>query len=339
MKALVYVAPEKVEIQDVPRPTLQPGEVLLKVSASGICGSDIHGFLGHSERRKPPLVLGHEAVATIADLHPAVKGWSRGQRVVVNPLISCLACSACLTGKQNLCREWQVLGMDRRQGTYAEYVAVPAVQLHAISDTLSEPEAVLTEPLANIVHFYRISLVEIPDSVAIVGAGTIGILALLMARLRGISRAAVVDKNAARLEVARKLGAELVVNSAQEDPVQAVRRWSGGEGAEYVVETAGIQATRRAAVHLCRRGGRLLFIGMAEMESSLPWIEMIRDEKAVFTTFAYTPRDFATSLRLIESRRVDLRAWTEARPLEDGQAGFLKMAHDPGATLKMMFTL
>lgn len=339
MKALVYVAPEKVEIQDLPKPSLQPGEVLLKVSASGICGSDIHGFLGHSERRKPGLVLGHEAVATVADVHPTVKGWERGRRVVVNPLISCLACPACLTGKQNLCREWQVLGMDRRQGTYAEYVAVPAVQLSPISDQLTEAEAVLTEPLANIVHFYRISLVEIPDSVAVIGSGAIGMLALLMAKLRGITRAAVVDKNEQRLEVARKLGAEIVVNSAKEDPVQAIRRWSGNDGAEYVVETAGIQASRRTAVSVCRRGGRLLFIGMAEMESSLPWIEMIRDEKAIFTTFAYTPRDFGTSLRLIESRKIDLRAWTEARPLEDGQAGFMKMTHDPGATLKMMFTI
>jgi 2-desacetyl-2-hydroxyethyl bacteriochlorophyllide A dehydrogenase len=339
MKALVYTGPEKVEIQDVPSPSPQPGDVLLRISVSGVCGSDIHGFLGHSERRKPGLILGHEAVARVAEAHPSVKGWKPGQRVVINPLISCGACAPCGAGRQNLCPTWQVLGLDRRHGTYAEYVAVPASQLYPISEELPEKHAIMTEPLANIVHFYRISLGEVPETAAIVGAGTIGILALLMAKLRGITRVCVIDRNEKRLEVARKLGADLVLNSDRADAVQEGRRFFGGEGAEYVVEAAGHEPTRRAAVNLCRRGGRVLFIGMAEMNSSLPWIEMIRDEKAIFTTFAYTPRDFATSLRLIESGKIDLTPWTEVRPLEEGQEGLLKITHNPGETLKLMFTV
>src|SRR5882757_797861 len=122
MRALVYMGPEKVEIQDVPIPAPQAGEALLKIHASGICGSDIHGFLGHSERRKPGLILGHEAVATIAEVHPSVETWKPGQRVVVNPLITCGRCAACLTGRQNICGSWKVLGLDRTQGTYAEFV-------------------------------------------------------------------------------------------------------------------------------------------------------------------------------------------------------------------------
>jgi threonine dehydrogenase-like Zn-dependent dehydrogenase len=338
MKALVYMGPEKVQIQDVPRPSLQPGEVLLKVSSSGVCGSDIHGFLGHSERRKPGLVLGHEAVATLAEIHPSVKGWKLGDRVVVNPLISCMTCPACSMGKQNLCPDWKVLGLDRVQGTYAEYVAVPAAQCYSIAPDLTDNEAVLTEPLANIVHFTRISLGEVPDTAAVIGAGTIGTLALIMLKLRGVSRVAIVDKNEKRLEVARQFKADLVVNSDKEDAVKAVREFTGG-GAEYVVEAVGYQPTRRLAVNACRRGGRLLFIGMSEMETSLPWIEMIRDEKAVFTTFAYTPRDFETALRLIAARKLDLTRWTEVRPLEDGQEGFMKITFNPGATLKMVFTL
>jgi threonine dehydrogenase-like Zn-dependent dehydrogenase len=108
-------------------------------------------------------------------------------------------------------------------------------------------------------------------------------------------------------------------------------------GTEVVVETAGISATRRQAVGCCRRGGRLVFVGLGENESPLPWIEMIRDEKSVFTTFAYTPRDFLTALRIVESRQIDLRSWTETRPLTDGQAGFEKIAYAPGSTLKMVF--
>ena len=336
MKALVYTGPGRVEIQDVAKPTAGPGDVLLQIQTAAICGSDIHGFLGHSERRKPGLVLGHEAVATIAEVHPSVGGWEPGRRVVVNPLITCGRCAACLAGRQNLCATWKVLGLDRVQGTYAEFVALPVSCLYPFPEGLSVQEAVLTEPLANVVHYFRIAMSELPDSLTVLGAGPIGILTLALAKLRGIARVCVVDTNEARLEVARRLRADAVVLSGREDPVEAVRRWSDG-GTEVVIETAGITATRRQAVGCCRRGGRLVFVGLGENDSALPWIEMIRDEKSVFTTFAYTPRDFLTALRIVESRQIDLRSWTETRPLADGQAGFEKIAYAPGSTLKMVF--
>jgi L-iditol 2-dehydrogenase len=338
MKALVYTGPGKVELQEVAKPTATSGDVLLKIGVSGICGSDIHGFLGHSERRRPGLVLGHEAVATIEEVDASVTGWERGQRVVVNPLISCGACAACLAGKQNLCASWRVLGMDRVQGTYAEFIAVPASSLYPLSPEVSEEEAVLTEPLANVVHFFRISTTDIPESLTVLGAGPIGILGLVLAKIRGIPRVCVVDKNEARLAVATKLGADHVVASGKEEAADAVRRWSGG-GTEFVIETAGISATRRQAVSCCGRGGRIVFVGLAENDSPLPWIEMIRDEKTIFTTFAYTPRDFLTALRLIESRQIDLRPWTETHSLDDGQASFEKIAYDPGSTLKIAFKI
>ena len=338
MKALVYTGPGRVEIQDVAKPAVGPGDALLEIHAAAICGSDVHGFLGHSERRKPGLILGHEAVATIKDVHPSVTAWTRGQRVVVNPLMACGACAACLDARQNLCASWKVLGMDRVQGTYAEFVALPASCLYPVAEGLSEQEAVLTEPLANVVHLFRTAIAEVPDSLVILGAGPIGILALALAKLRGIARVCVVDKNEARLGVATTLGADHVVVSGRDDPVDAVRRWSDG-GTEVVIETAGISATRRQAVGCGRRGGRLVFVGLAENDSPLPWIEMIRDEKSVFTTFCYTPRDFLAALRLVESRRIDLRPWTETRPLDEGQAGFDKIAYDPGSTLKMVFEI
>jgi threonine dehydrogenase-like Zn-dependent dehydrogenase len=338
MKALVYAGPGRVEIQAVAKPTVPPGGAVLKIQASGICGSDIHGFLGHSERRQPGLILGHEAVATIEEVHASITDWKPGQRVVVNPLIACGTCAACLAGKQNLCARWKVLGMDRVQGTYAEFVALPAACLYPLSDDLSEQEAVMVEPLANVVHLFRTAMTEIPDSLTILGAGPIGILALVMAKLRGITRVCVVDKNEARLQAAKALRADHVVASGNEDPVDAVRRWSDG-GTEFVIETAGTSATRRQAVDCSRRGGRMVFVGLAENESPLPWIEMIRDEKTVFTTFCYSPRDFLASLRIIESRQIDLRPWTETRSLDDGQAGFEKIAYDPGSTLKIVFAV
>jgi L-iditol 2-dehydrogenase len=338
VRALVYTGPGRVEMQDVAEPTPGHGEALLGIEVAAICGSDIHGFLGHSERRKPGLILGHEAIGTIREVDPAVAGWTPGTRVVVNPLITCGACAACLAGRQNLCARWKVLGLDRVHGTYAELVALPASCLYPFPDGLTEQEAVLTEPLANVVHYFRTSMTEVPEAMTILGAGPIGILTLAVAKLRGIARVAVVDTNESRLDVARRLGADHVVVAGKEDPVEAVRGWSDG-GTDVVVETAGITATRRQAVGCCRRGGRMVFVGLGENDSPLPWIEMIRDEKTVFTTFAYAPRDFQAALRMVASRRIDLRPWTETRPLEDGQAGFEKIAYRPGATLKMVFAV
>jgi threonine dehydrogenase-like Zn-dependent dehydrogenase len=336
MKALMYVGPEKVEIQDVPVPVLTSNQVLLKIAATGICGSDVHGFLGHSERRKPGLILGHEAVATVAETHSSVSGWNSGERVVVNPLVSCMKCPACLNGKQNLCAHWWLLGMDRIHGTFAEFTAVPASQIFRVSKELTDTEAVFVEPLANVVHFFRISMTEVPESLAIFGAGPIGSLALALAKLRGIPKVCVIDRNEQRLQVARNLNADCVINSATEDAVAAVRKFTNG-GAEFVIDAAGFDATRRAGVGACARGGRLLFIGMADNDSGLPWIEMIRNEQSVFTTFCYAARDFQTALNLLESRKLDLTPWTEIRTLDEGQASFLKMTHNPGGTLKLIF--
>jgi threonine dehydrogenase-like Zn-dependent dehydrogenase len=339
MKALVYVAPERVEVQSVPEPALGEGEVLLQVAVAGICGSDIHGFMGHSARRQPGLVMGHETVATVRDVHPTVEGWRPAQRVCFNPLVNCGRCGACRAQRENLCADWRIFGMDRLHGTFAERVSVPAGQVHALPESLPEAEAIFVEPVAVMIHAFRIAFDAVADTLAIVGAGTVGTLALVLARLYGVGRVCVVDTNEERLAVARKLGADLAINNAREDAVRAVRSWSGGDGPEQVIEAVGIQATRRAAVAMAARGSRLLFLGLGENDSSLPWVEMVRNEQAVFTSFAYAKRDFAAAVGLVAARRFDLKPWTETRPLEDGQAAFAKMARAPGATLKMMFTL
>jgi len=334
----MYTGPRRVELCDLPRPVPQTGEVLLAIHQSGICGSDIHGFLGHSPRRKPGLVLGHEAVATIAEVHPSVSGWKTGQRVVINPLMSCGTCAACLSGKQNLCANWKLIGMDRLHGTNAEYVCVSAAQLYVVAAELDDSAAVFAEPLANIVHFFRVAISEMPESVAVFGAGPIGALAIAYAKVRGIARVCAIDRNAERLFAAKKLGADLVVDSSQDDAVQAVQDFTEG-GAEFVVDAVGYASARRDAVAACRRGGRLVFIGMAENDSPLPWIDMIREEKSVFTTFCYSPRDFSGALNLLESRKLNLAPWTETRALEEGQACFDKMTDAPRATLKLVFKL
>ena len=335
MKALVYLGPERMEIQSVPDPSPREGEVLLGVSAAGVCGSDLHGFLGHSARRKPGLVMGHEAVATVLEVPSSVTGWRKGQKVSFNPLVSCGRCRACLDGRQNLCPTWWLFGMDRVQGTYAERVAVPEGQLTALSEGLTEEEAVLAEPMAVVIHAFRVGLAGTPRALAIVGGGAIGCLSLILAKLRGVPKVCVIDVNDARLEAAKKMGADLVIHAKREDVTAVVHEWSGG-GADAVVEAVGTEATRRAAVAVAAKGARLVMLGLAENDSPLPWIDMTRNEQALFTSFAYAPRDFLDSIELLESRRVNIRPFTESRPLEDGQAGFVKMVRDPGATLKLL---
>lgn len=333
MRALVLVGPQKVEMQEMPAPVARNGEVLLRILTAGICGSDIHGFLGHSPRRKPGLVLGHEAVGIISEFGAGVGGLKVGQRVYINPLISCGKCEACRKGRENTCAQWRLLGMDRVHGAYAEYVAVPSSQIRPIPDRISDERAVWAEPLANIVHCFRISMDEIPASIAVMGAGTMGALAVMVARARGISRIVVVDKNDARLAAAKEIGADQVISSDAPDVKEQIGT------VDFVLDAVGVSAMRRLAVAVCRRGGRMAFLGLGENETSLPFIEMIRNEQAIFTSFAYTPADFLESVKMIESPQPMLEKWMEIRPLSQGQESFMKMAHDPGATLKLLLNV
>jgi len=200
MRALVYTAPEQVVLEDCPRPHLAVGESEIAVDAAGICGSDISGFLGCSRSRIPPMVLGHELVGRTPD----------GRRVVANPLICCGRCVACLSGRQNLCSNWRLLGLGRTPGCFAQFVSVPGTQIYEIPDDLSDARALTAEPLANIVHLFRIAAPLPFFRLGIVGCGTMGSLALLMALRLGVREILVQDVNDARVEVARKMGVPTV---------------------------------------------------------------------------------------------------------------------------------
>src|SRR5215475_11047091 len=192
MRALVYTAVNVVEMQNRELPKPLAGEILVAIEAAGICGSDISGFLGHSRRRVPPLVMGHELVGRTKD----------GRRVVANPLVSCGRCTACLSGAQNLCSNWRLLGMDRTAGCYAEFVSVPDAQIYEVPDELTDARAVMAEPLANIVHLFRIAAPLPFFRMGIVGGGTMGSLALLVAKHLGVHAVLVQDVSEVRLETA-----------------------------------------------------------------------------------------------------------------------------------------
>ena len=325
MRALVYTAPHTVTLEERPRPHAGSGECEVAIAAAGICGSDISGFLGHSRRRNPPLVLGHELVGRKLD----------GTRVVANPLMSCGHCAACLSGAQNLCSSWRLLGMDQTAGCYQEFVTVPESQVFPVPDRLSDAQAVVAEPLANIVHLFRISAPLPFFRMGIVGGGTMGSLALLTAKRVGVRDVLVQDVSEVRLEMARGMGATLAVNASSEEGRQEAKRFAG-HGLDLVVDASGSSAARQSAFDLCRPGGMVVLLGMGSERSEIDFVTSIRKEHRVTMSFAYTPGDFARALQLLIDGEIDLSPWTVEMPLEQGQQAFDRMATAPGDTLKML---
>lgn len=325
MRALVYTGPLQLSIEERPRAVPAAGEVEVAISTAGICGSDISGFLGHSRRRTPPMVLGHELVGSTA----------AGQRVVANPLISCGHCRACVSGAQNLCSSWRLLGMDRTAGCYSEFVSIPESQLYSIPDELTDKRAVIAEPLANIVHLFRIAAPLPFFRMGIVGGGTMGSLALLTALRLGVREVIVQDVSDVRLDVARRMGATLAVNVATEDGRAEALRFAE-KGLDLVLDASGSSAARQSAFDLCRPGGLVALLGMSQERSEIDFVTSIRKEHRVAMSFAYTPVDFERSLALLKAGEIDLSPWTVEMPLEEGQLAFNRMTTDPGDTLKML---
>jgi threonine dehydrogenase-like Zn-dependent dehydrogenase len=325
MFSLVYTATLQVGMEDRPRPKPAAGETEIAVTLAGICGSDISGFLGHSRRRVPPLVLGHEFVGRNAD----------GRRVVANPLVSCGRCTACLSGAQNLCASWRLLGMDQTQGCYAEFVAIPDAQVYPIPDSLPDAQAVLAEPLANIVHLFRLAAPQPFFRMGIVGGGTMGALALLTALRLGAREILVQDVNKQRLAVARQMGAAVAANVATEEGRAHAKEFAG-YGLDLVLDASGSDSARQAAFDLCRPGGQVVLLGMGKERSEIDFVSSIRKEHRVAMSFAYTPGDFERSLALLVMNEISLTPWTVELPLEDGQRAFDIMTKSPGDTLKML---
>ncbi|MGB7546820.1 MAG: alcohol dehydrogenase catalytic domain-containing protein [Terracidiphilus sp.] len=325
MRALVYTAPRQVVLEDRPRPRPAAGESEIAVTAAGICGSDISGFLGHSRRRIPPMVLGHELVGRRPD----------GRRVVANPLISCGRCTACLSGAQNLCASWRLLGMDKTAGCYAEFVSIPETQVYEVPDALSDARAVMTEPLANIVHLFRIAAPLPFFRMGIVGGGTMGSLALLTALRLGVREVLVEDVSEVRLETVRRMGATLAANVSTEEGRAEAGRFAG-HGLDLVLDASGSSAARQAAFDICRPGGLVVLLGMGQERSEIDFVTSIRKEHRVAMSFAYTPVDFERSLALLTAGEIDLSPWTVEMRLEEGQQAFDRMTTAPGDTLKMV---
>jgi threonine dehydrogenase-like Zn-dependent dehydrogenase len=321
MRSLVWTAPSKMEMQESSKPSVRPGWVLIEVEDSGICGSEIGAFLGHNELRRPPLVMGHEFSGKVVEVGPDVPQEWDGQMVAVNPILSCGQCRLCRAGQRNLCHSRKIIGVDY-PGSYAEYVAAPVTSLYRIKDPLMGS---LVEPLACGVRAAKLSGAEVGDTAIVIGAGTIGLMALRVLKAKGVGRAIAVDTNPTRLNWAAKWGASWTLNPKADDVLAIVKKETDGEGVDLVVDAVGSSDTRAQAVSAIRRGGRAVFIGLHEASSSIPGNDVVRSEKQVVGSFSYSDEDFRRAVSLADAGFLEVTSgWLDVRKLDAGHESFME---------------
>jgi L-iditol 2-dehydrogenase len=316
MKALVLTGPGRFEYVDVPVAEPADDEVLVAVRACGICGSDVHGMDGSSGRRRPPVVMGHEAAGVVA---PA------GDRVTFDSTVSCGRCHFCRQGQVNLCDERRVLGVSceeyRRNGAFADYVAVPARILYRLPDGLSFEQAALLETLSVAVHAVRRVGVSPGETAVVVGTGMVGLLVVQALRAYGCDRVIGVDLDAGRLALAEKFGAVTVSGDAQ-TVAAAVRESTGGAGADLAIEVVGVSPAVQTAIASVRKGGRVGLIGNVSPMVELALQAVVTRELALYGCCA-SSGEYPESIDLLASGRVDVGPLISAvAPLSEGAGWF-----------------
>jgi L-iditol 2-dehydrogenase len=309
MRALVFVRPGEMTVMERPDRRPRRGEVLISVRASGICGSDVHGYLGLTGRRRPGVVMGHEAAGEVLEIGPDVTGVAVGDRVVLRSILPCGRCQPCEQGQPNVCEDRQGLGMQF-DGAYAERMVVPAALAVRLPDGLPYERAALVEPLSVALHAVAITPLETGDSVVIVGAGPIGLLTLLAVRLHGSRLVAITDRQPHRLAVARAIGADLAIDVGVSDPAEAIREASNGRGADVVFEAVGITATVAQSLAVVRTGGNVTWIGNAAPTVELPMQDMVTRELTLRGSYAFAG-EFDEAIDLLATGRIDTQPLIE----------------------------
>ena len=333
MKTLLYPEFERLEYTDAPEPEPQAGEVLLKVAAVGICGSELEAFRRRSPRRVPPLILGHEFCGTIAALGSGVTGFSAGERVISNAVIGCGACVRCKNGRPHLCANRELFGMTRA-GAFAEYVTVPAKALLAWPASLPASLAALAEPLANGVHMARMTAPLRPQTVLVIGAGPIGLMAQqAFAAIHG-SVVYAADLSAERRATAERLGAKAVFDPRAMDTVAAIRDATNGEGADLVIDAVGSRITRPQSLAAARPGGAAVWIGLHENEVTLDSYEVTLPERQIFGSYSASQAEMAEAIDLLASGKIETESWVKSFLLSKGAEAFSLMLRADGDNIK-----
>ena len=307
MKALVYVGEEKLDFREVADPVVKSGEQLIKVDSAGICGSDMHAYLGHDERRPAPLILGHEASGII------LGGDRNGERVAINPLVTCMKCQACISGRENICSKRQIISMAPREGTFAEMVSVPEVNLVNVPLDVPLEKAALTEPLAVSWHASRLALEALHSSmdrnVLIIGGGAIGLASALAFKAMEIENIVIVEPNIIRRKYLN-------------DNCNVVAVEKVDELFSIVVDAVGFKKTRELASEKVSPGGVITHIGLGEDLGGIDVRRITLQEVSFIGTYTYTAQDFKDTAKAIFDGRLGSLDWIERRPLSEGNRAF-----------------
>jgi L-iditol 2-dehydrogenase len=334
MKALLLSAYKKLEVTEMPRPLPGPEEVVVQVAACGICGSDVHGYDGTSGRRIPPIVMGHEAAGTIAEVGAGVTSFKPGDRVTFDSTVYCGECDYCRSGQVNLCDFRQVVGVScgdyRRAGAFAEYVVVPQRILYKLPDALSFPEAAMLEAVSVALHAVRLSEFKGGETALVIGAGMIGLLTLQAARAGGASRVIVADVDATRLKMAKEMGADEILELSGADIVTEVMRLTAGKGVDVALEAVGRSETVSGAIDSVRKGGTVTLIGNISPEVTLPLQKVVTRQIRLQGTAA-SAGEYPQAIEWMTSGKIRVKSLiTAVAPLTDGPRWFERLyAREP----------
>ncbi len=315
MKALVYTAPNTVEYRDEPAPVQTDGESLVQIEAAGICGSDLHAYLGHDSRRVPPLILGHEVCGTV------VEGELSGQTVVLNPLITCGKCNVCLDGRTNLCADRELIGMNR-PGAFADYISIPTNNLIQVPADANSTHLALTEPAATALHAIRLAdrAAARPTSESnalVVGSGSVGMFCVLFLKDYGCKNVTLYETNALRRETAESTETCKVL-----DPTKIDKEYGCYD---LVIDAVGNQITRETSINAVRPGGVVMHIGLGSATGGLDARTLTLSEITFIGTYTYTALDLKTAARKIYSAEIGPLDWADERPMSDGAGAFQEL--------------
>jgi L-iditol 2-dehydrogenase len=346
MQALQLTEYRKLQLVDLPVPTPAPDEVLIQVAACGICGSDVHGYDGSTGRRIPPLVMGHEAAGVIAAVGKSVNAFAVGERVTFDSTISCGTCRFCKTGAVNLCDRREVLGVScgdyRRNGAFAEYVVVPARIVYRLPDSLPFADAAMIEAVSVALHAVRLTEVEQGSTALVVGAGMIGLLILQSLRVAGCEKILVADLDLNRLQLAKKLGANEVLEAGaattSEGIAEQVRALTGGHGADVVLEAVGTSTTVRTAIASARKGATVTLVGNLSPEVSLPLQSVVTRQIRLQGSCA-SAGEYPQAIELMASKAIDVAPMLSAvAPLAEGPRWFERLYAREQNLMKVVLT-
>jgi (R,R)-butanediol dehydrogenase/meso-butanediol dehydrogenase/diacetyl reductase/L-iditol 2-dehydrogenase len=341
MKALLMKEYKKLFFTDVPDPEIASGhDVLIRVRAAAICGSDVHGFDGSTGRRKPPIIMGHEAAGEVVETGGEVRDFRPGDRITFDSTIYCGRCFFCQRGQVNLCDNRMVLGVScdeyRRDGAFAEYVVAPDHICYPLPPGLSFEEAAMTEPAGVAAHALRITPVTLNETTAVVGAGLIGLLLIQMIRASTPGKIIALDTDPARRRISLSFGADAALDPAGRDLGEAIGAATGGRGVDRVFEAVGAAASIGTAVSIVRKGGSVTLIGNVSPAVELPLQSVVSRQISLFGSCAIAG-EYPLVLDLMARKKIDLLPlMSKKAPLGEGQIWFDKLYRREDNLLKVV---